>query len=78
MKSTSLLVEDLNLVEQLDNQTAECVGGGHSTPQKILVVPGGPPRFRRRCPPGWIPARPPLNPLLGCIPNIIVSNSLND
>ncbi|MBE8965114.1 hypothetical protein IQ277_02295 [Nostocales cyanobacterium LEGE 12452] len=74
MRSKSLLVEDLNLVEELDNQTAECVGGGHSTPQKILIVPKPP----HLCPPGWIPALPPLNPQLRCIPNTIVSNSLNN
>ncbi|MEA5628244.1 hypothetical protein [Nostoc sp. UHCC 0251] len=69
MRSKSLLVEDLNLFEELDNQTAECVGGGQSRPQKILIAPLPPPG----CPPGWIPALPPLNPQLGCIPNTIVS-----
>ncbi len=69
MRSKSLLVEDSNLFEELDNQTAECVGGGQSAPQKVLLVPLHPPV----CPPGWIPALPPLNPQLGCIPNTIVS-----
>jgi hypothetical protein len=70
MRSKSLFLEDLNLVEELDNQTAECVGGGHSIsiPEAILVLPNPSPE----CPPGWIPALPPLNPQLGCIPNTIV------
>jgi hypothetical protein len=70
MKRKNLFLEDLNLVEELDNQTAEYVGGGHSIsiPEPILVLPNLPPG----CPPGWIPALPPLNPQLGCIPNTIV------
>lgn len=69
MRSKILLVDGLNLVEELDNQTAECVGGGQSVLQKVLVVSSPHPG----CPPGWIPALPPLNPQLGCIPNTIVS-----
>ncbi|WP_414586692.1 hypothetical protein [Scytonema sp. PCC 10023] len=69
MRSKRLLVEDLNLVEELDNQTAECVGGGQKAQQKVLLVPP------HGCPPGWIPALPPLNPQLGCIPNTIVSRN---